>query len=156
MPFHAPAYPDFEPGTVIGPTQPTVVLAARTVENPDIGAPSLLQEMALSNAGRLSFDLPIGDPHNRPTTYQLAVRSTNPYGVVERYILVPPVDGAILWPTYAGQTIYPSAVIELWSVDGQDNAIVESAITITLGTYDRAAEYLWLSGGSASSSQITL
>jgi hypothetical protein len=151
-----PAYPAAVPLTVVGPLRNSLLLAARSVENPDLVTAQILQEIPILNTQRFTFDYPVGEPWARPTTYQLAVRSVNPAGVLERYLLVPPTDDAILWPTYAGQTIYPSAVLELWSVPGQTPAAVLSPITLTINTYNRPAEYMWLAGSVPTASQTTV
>ncbi len=154
--LHTPSYPTLAPVEIVGPLRNSLLLAARTVANPDLGTAQILQEIEVANTVRFSFDYPVGTPWSRPASYQLAVRSVNPDGVLERYLLIPPADNAILWPTYAGQTIYPSAVLELWSVPDQANAVVAAPITLTINTYNRPGEYLWLGGAVPVASQTTV
>jgi len=124
------------PATVFGPLRDTITIAARTLTNDPAASTQVLWQSTLSLAARFSFDRPVGDIANLPTTWQLAVRSVNDDGDIARYVLIPPTIGEILWPRYEGQTLEADSTLEIWSVANEASAdVTETGLTI--GTYSR-------------------
>lgn len=123
---------------VLAPARNTLTLAARSIANPTLGT-TILLEFPLSAyvTQKFSLDTPVGDPTQLPTTWQLAVRTTDANGNLFRYLLIAPQTGAILWPAYEGQTLYQGTTyMEIWSVANAATANVTETV-LTIGTFTR-------------------
>lgn len=127
------------PLEVYQPTRDFATLRAQTFVNPNpSAAPAILYEAPLPPTVQFSLDQPIG-PEIMPDSYQIAVRCTGPSGDTLRYLLVEPTVHAILFPAYDGQTLYPPATLEVWSVTNEATAILDEDIVLTFGTFTRPA-----------------
>lgn len=128
------------PAEIYQPTRNTATLVAQNIVNPNpSGTAAILYEAPLPVTDQnFSLDFPFG-PEVMPDSYQLAVRCIGPSGDTLRYLLIEPTAGAILFPAYDGQTLYPTAVLEVWSVTGQPLAEIDEDIVITLSPFTRPA-----------------
>lgn len=137
-----PQLVDFRPVDYYGPIRNTNTIAARTLANPDLVTSQILWSASMvSQADGFSIDLPVYQVDDPPESWQLAVSFQNSKGDTIRYLLIPPLTGAILFSTYEGQTLQAPATVEIWSVPGQASAVIAEDIVLRLNTYYRPETY---------------
>lgn len=92
---------------------------------------SIAAEYPFNNDYPFTIGIPLSRTLRNNVTFALAVRSTNPAGVTERYVLKSNYNVTLLFPTYSGQTIHANAVLEVWTGAGVDTAAeLESDVTL--------------------------
>jgi len=123
----------FGAATIRAAVRSTAVIPDFSHTNDVVGVSGLLADYALSNTGYLSVILPLLSTITANDTFCLAVRYTNAAGDTVRYVLHKPYGVTLLFPTYEGQTIGPSAVFEIWSNPAEATAAADEDLHITLG-----------------------
>lgn len=113
-----------------------LVLPAFSIANAEDEFSTLLKNYSVGNTANTTVQLPLPAAIADNLTFGLAIRSTAPSGVVTRYALHKPHNlVGMLFPAYSGQTVYPSAVIELWANQATATAELEADVTLTLGDF---------------------
>lgn len=120
----------------IAPFQPTFLeLVIDSFEYAVADAtPTLRVEYPIENEGAFTIRRPMPEEVTDNGTFGLAVRYTVTTGEVVRYVLFKPLtmDG-LLFPTYTGQKLGPSAILELWSMPGESEMVSTAGFTIYAG-----------------------
>lgn len=113
-----------------------LVIPAFSIDNPEDEFSTLLKNYSIGNTANTTIQLPLPTEITDNLTFGLAIRSAAPNGIVTRYALHKPHNlVGMLFPVYSGQTVYPSAVIELWSNQAEATAELEANVTIILGDF---------------------
>lgn len=99
------------------PVNTKVTIAAFTLSNAEDSVSTIVGTANLGNTTNVTFARPTMQMvRNRDTVYKIAVRFTNEDGDTLRYVLFSGNDAfQLLYEEYAGQTITPGAVIEVWA-----------------------------------------
>ena len=99
------------------PVNTKVVVAAFTLSNGEDSVSTIVGTANLGNTTNITFARPpLQMVANRDTSYKLTVRFQNEDGDTLRYVLFDGNDAfTLLYDDYAGQTITPDAVIEVWA-----------------------------------------
>ncbi len=110
---------------VFAPTFLELVIPEFSYSHTD-AVPTVRAEYPVNNTVGFSIRRPMPDEVEENLTFGLAVRYTITTGETVRYCLFKPrlMDG-LLYPSYSGQRLGPSAVIEIWSMPGEPD--MESA-----------------------------
>lgn len=121
------------PARTAGPLFDVVTVPAFAAANPVSDAPTVVAEYGLNNAIPFSIRRPFM-PLLDDDTYAVAVRSVNASGGVSRYVLYQPDAMELLFPAYAGHTLQPSSVIEIWANPDDAVAVASGDLSITSNT----------------------
>jgi len=100
-------------GSVLSPTTTVCTILAFTLANNTTSTSTIVAEYPITNLVDLTIQRPFMDDLT-DTEYLIAVRYTDGE-TVYRYVLYAPSDFAILYPSYQGEKLGPSAVIEVWA-----------------------------------------
>lgn len=109
------------------PVNTKVTVEAFTLSNSEDSVSTIVGTANLGNTTNVTFARPpLQMVSNRDTSYKVAVRFQNEDGDTLRYVLFDGNDSfTLLYDDYAGQTIAPEAVIEVWA--NPDNVTVMSS-----------------------------
>lgn len=109
------------------PVNTKVVVEAFTLSNGEDSVSTIVGTANLGNTTNVTFARPpLQMVANRDTSYKITVRFQNEDGDTLRYVLFGGNDAfTLLYDDYAGQTITPDAVIEVWA--NPDNVTVMSS-----------------------------
>jgi len=131
----------FIPAMVRGAAQPvqpvlvSVTIPAFSYANAET-IPSILAEYPLKNTVAVSIRRPMPSNLLKVTSFALAVRFQNEDDVTIRYVLHRPAGFyGLLYPSYGGQGLSASAVIEVWSIVGITPAVISTDIVLNTGPY---------------------
>lgn len=125
-------------GSVLQPVAVSAHIAAFTVVGPG-GVSSIVDTYPITNTGYITIGQPFGgvDDWNPDTTYAVCVSYTE-NSVTYRYVLF---DGngnvPLNFPVYEGQTLGPSATIEIWSAADTVSISASVALDFTINTLTR-------------------
>lgn len=112
----------------------TATIPAFAIANVTDFSPLILAEYPLTNTSPVTIHRPLPDVIEFNETFILAVRFADSSNNTIRYVLHRPTGITdLLYPTYSGQKIGASAVLEIWSATGSDMAIIEEDAVLTLG-----------------------
>jgi hypothetical protein len=119
----------------LAPSFVTAEITAFTGVNAIDTTSTIVFEYPLTNTAKVSLGQPVM-PDLTDTSYLLAVRFQNAADETVRYVLYNHPDSgfAILYPTYEGQTIFPSAVIEVWANPAETTILASEDIAIKINT----------------------
>jgi len=117
-----------------GAQNTTAILPAFVIANVTPTSPIILAEYPITNTSPITIIRPLPDNIDTNTTFILAVRYVNSSNNVVRYVLHRPLGLLdLLYPTYNGQKLGASAVLEIWSAPDSDMAVLTGDATFTLG-----------------------
>lgn len=127
-------------GSEARPTRLLATLPAFTYTPSQYQTATILAEYPLTNTGKISIGR-MPDEIADNDTFILAVRYLDSNGDVIRYVLHHPAGINILYPSYDGQTLEASAVLEVWANTQEVSAVLAAAAQIPINTLTYAADF---------------
>ena len=145
-----------QPVTVNQAVPTKVTLPAFAYNNGEPDFPVLLATAPLDNTTATTITLPLPVELTENETFALAIRFTLDGNTV-RYLLHKPqsLDG-LLYATYQGQAIHPSAVFEIWANPAEDAIELFEAVELQLGDFTSRGSAIVSYGGAISGVTSTL
>lgn len=125
--FRQPFWNAEQPNKFV-PSKVVCSITAFTLANDVDTTATIVAEYPITNTTALTLERPFMEDF-ADTSYLVAVRYVDDAGNVYRYILYAPEDFAILYPTYAGESIGSGAIIEIWA--NPADALITASADIT-------------------------
>jgi len=124
---------------VIRPAYATITISAFVLSNPSDTTSAIAGTASFGNTVPFSIALPFQQNVTNPdTSYMICVRFTTDEGITYRYVLFDANDAfSTTFPDYTGQTIGPSAVIEVWANPDDLTIMSSDDIVFYLNTLTR-------------------